>query len=68
MLITRKDKDEYIADVYEEMRKRGLSDSEIPIVIGKTGFMEALEEYPAQQLHYDVRDAVDEILVTAAAR
>ena len=27
-----------------------------------------LEEYPVQQLHYDVRDAVDEILVTAAAR
>ncbi len=68
MFISQEKKNEYIADVHEEMRRRGLSDSEIPIVIGKTGFMSVMEKYAEQQLHYDVRDAVDEILVTAAAK
>ena len=50
------------------MRRRGLSSAEIPMVIGKTGFLSALENYPEEQLHYDVSNAVDEILLTAARR
>lgn len=48
------------------MKRRGLTAEEIPAVIGKTGFMSALEEFPEEQMHYDVSDAVDEILLTAA--
>jgi hypothetical protein len=59
-------KQKYILLVYEEMKKRGFSSSEIPVVIGKTGFMDALNEYPEEQLHYSASAAVDEILLTAA--
>ena len=55
-----------IHKVYLEMKRRGLTAEEIPAVIGKTGFMSALEEFPEEQMHYDVSDAVDEILLTAA--
>ena len=37
-----------------------------PRVIEKTGFMDALEEYPLEQLHQSPSAAVDEILLTAA--
>lgn len=50
------------------MHRRGLTDEEIPKVIEKTGFMTALNEYPEEQLHYSISDAVDEILVTAARK
>lgn len=56
----------YIADVYAEMEKRGISNVDAPRVIGKTGFMGALNEYPEEQMHYDVYDAVNEILLVAA--
>lgn len=50
------------------MKNRGLTEEEIPVVIGRTGFMEAIEQYPEEQLHYDISDAVDEIILTAARR
>ncbi len=56
----------YIADVYAEMEKRGISNADASRVIGKTGFMGALDEYPEEQMHYDVYDAVNEILLVAA--
>ena len=46
--------------------RRGVNEDEIPRVIGKTGFMKALDEFPEAQLHYSAEDDVDEILVTAA--
>lgn len=66
MVITREKKDAYLQDVYIEMKRRGFQEDEIPKVIGKTGFMKALENYPEAQLHYEVSDAVDEIITTAA--
>ena len=66
MFITEEKKQEYIEDVRSALRRRGLTADEIPRVIGKTGFLEAMERSPEIQFHYDVRDAVDEILVTAA--
>lgn len=59
-------KQHYVSLVYKEMKNRGFSSSEIPVVIGKTGFMDALNEYPEEQLHYSASAAVDEILLTAA--
>ncbi len=59
-------KQDYINLVYCEMKNRGFSSSEIPNVIAKTGFMDALETYPEEQLHYSASAAVDEILLTAA--
>lgn len=56
----------YLADVYAEMEKRGISNADAPRVIGKTGFMSALDKYPEEQMHYDVYDAVNEILLVAA--
>ena len=58
----------YIADIYAEMEKRGISSDDAPRIIGKTGFMGALDEYPEEQMHYDVYDAVNEILLVAATR
>ena len=48
------------------MLRRGFTLEEIPKIIDKTGFLAALEEYPEEQLYYDVYDAVNEILLTAA--
>ena len=56
----------YIDDIYAEMKKRGFTAEEIPAVIGRTGFMTALEAYPEVQLHYATPDAVDEIILVAA--
>jgi hypothetical protein len=66
MVITREKKDAYLQEIYTEMKRRGFQEDEIPKVIGKTGFMTALEKYPEEQLHYEVSDAVDEIITTAA--
>ncbi len=59
-------KKRYIVDIYAEMEKRGISNADAPRVINKTGFMSALNEYPEEQMHYDVYDAVNEILLVAA--
>lgn len=59
-------KKKYKEKVYKEMLRRGFTEVEIPRVINKTGFMAALNEYPEEQMHYDVEDAVDEILLVAA--
>lgn len=65
-MISEERKNNYIQKVYQELNNRGVSYEDIPTVIGKTGFMAAMEEYPEEQLHYSIADAVDEILVTAA--
>ena len=62
MIISEEKKKKYIDKVYDEMKRRGFTADEIPIVISKTGFMIAIEEYPEEQMHYDI---VDEILFTA---
>ena len=66
MIVTKEKQEAYIAKVHNEMKRRGFTSEEIPAVINKTGFLAALEEYPEEQLHYDVSDAVDEIIMTAA--
>lgn len=58
-------KHDYIAKVYEEMKRRGLTFAESRAVIQKTGFKDALNDYPEEQLHYDVSEAVNEIIMTA---
>ncbi|MBO4808232.1 MAG: hypothetical protein J5537_04255 [Lachnospiraceae bacterium] len=68
MIISEEMKKQYIEDVHEEMKRRGFTSDEIPIVIGKTGFMSVMDKYPEEQLHYDVRDAVDEIMLTASVK
>ncbi len=60
-------KKEYMDDVRAELLTRGIAETDISKVIGKTGFERALEEFPEAQMHYDVEDAVDEILLVAAA-
>lgn len=59
---------EYIEDVYKEMRGRSFTEDEIPRVIAKTGFLEALDLYPEAQLHFAIKDAVNEILEIAAKK
>ena len=46
MTITKEKQDAYIAKVHNEMKRRGFTSEEIPVVINKTGFLSALEEYP----------------------
>lgn len=64
--VTEEYKQEYLSWVYEEMERRGIPKEDIPRVIAKTGFMDALEDYPDVQLLISTEDAVDEILVVAA--
>ena len=59
-------KKRYIKKIYEEMRKRGFTSEEIPKIISRTGFMDALNYCPEEQMLIAVEDAVDEIIVTAA--
>ena len=66
MIITEEKKQKYADKVYREMLRRGFTEDEIPRVLSKTGFQEALNEYPEEQMHYDVEDAVNEILFVAA--
>lgn len=66
MVITEERKREYIADVHAEMSRRGMTESQITNVISKTGFEEVMEKYPEEQMHYDVSDAVNEIILVAA--
>lgn len=58
-------KRDYIAKVHNEMKRRGFTSKEIQAIIDKTGFLSALEEYPEEQLHYDVSATVNEIIMTA---
>jgi hypothetical protein len=66
MIVSEKNKQEYILKVHKEMLQRGIKQNDIPKVIAKTGFMSAMQSYPEEQMHYDVSDAVDEILQIAA--
>lgn len=59
-------KQEYIKLVYAEMLKRGYLQTELDTIIAKTGFMQALNEYPEESLHYPVESSVDEIMLTAS--
>ena len=68
MGVTKEKKQAYINDLLAEMRRRGFSEEETSTIIGKTGFMEAIEKYPEEQLHYEVSDAVDEIITIAARK
>ncbi len=68
MVISKEKKEAYIDDVHSEMKRRGFTSDEIKVIIGKTGFMEAIDKYPEEQLRYDVSDAVDEIIMTAARK
>lgn len=43
--VSEEQKQDYIKKVYEEMRSRGFTEEEIPRVIGKTGFLDAINEY-----------------------
>lgn len=58
-------KTKYSADVRAELELRGVLD--VDKVIGKTGFVSALNKYPEEQMHYSVKDAVNEILLVAAS-
>lgn len=57
----------YLTEIYAELHNRGIAKEDIQRVINKTGFMSALEDYPEEQMHYSVKDAVNEILVVAAS-
>ena len=57
----------YKQEVFNEMENRGYGKEDIPNIIAKTGFLRALNEYPEQQLHDSIQDAVDEIIFVAAA-
>ena len=59
-------KKKYMQLVYEEMMSRGYHKSELDSVIAKTGFIQALNEYPEETLHYPVPNSVDEIMLTAS--
>lgn len=66
MVITEEMKRSYVEKVYKEIMCRGMSREEAAKIIGKTGFMEALEEYPEEQLHYSIKSTVSEIFMVAA--
>jgi hypothetical protein len=66
MAVTEERKQRYIVKVHEELKRRGFTAEEISILIGKTGFMSVMRNYPEEQMHYAVEDCVDEILITAA--
>ena len=57
--------DWYIQAVYAELENRGIEKDIIPDIIGKTGFLQALAEYPEYQLLDSISDAADEIVITA---
>lgn len=61
-------KNNYLQKVYKELNHRGISTSDIPKVIAKTGFIAVLDEFPEEQLHYSVKNAVNEILAVAATK
>lgn len=66
MIISEEMKKRYMADVYAELNNKGVSEEDIPRVIGKTKFIATFNKYPEAQLHYAPEDAAIEILVLAA--
>lgn len=66
MVVSEEKKQKYIDRVHKEMIRRGYSPEQIPMVIGKTGFAKVMEQYPEEQLHYSIEDAVDEIMFVAS--
>ena len=68
MAVSEERKKRYLSCVYGELRRRGLGDEDIPFVIGKTGFMSALNENPEEQMHCSPEAAAGEILLAAARR
>lgn len=54
--------------VHKEMSRCRYTPEEIPMVIGKTGFTKVMEQYPEEQMHYSIEDAVDEIVFVASLR
>lgn len=64
--VTEKMVKEYLEKIYKEMDRRNITGEDIPRVIAKTGFMDALAYCPEEQLNCSISDAVDEILVIAA--
>lgn len=65
-MVTEEMKKKYVAKVYAEMDRRGIGKDDADRVIAKTGFMSSLEQYPEEQIHYSVEDAVNEIIEVAA--
>lgn len=61
-----KAKEMYMAHIYEEFLHRDISEADAKRVIAKTRFIECLNKFPEEQLHYSIADAVDEIMQTAA--
>ena len=57
----------YIANVQAGLRRRGVFEEDIEIVIGKTPFYDMLNSYPEMQLHYGIEDTIDNILLVASA-
>ena len=57
----------YTNRIFEEMLERGYTEEEVTYIIDKTGFREALDKYPEEQMHDSISDAVDEIIFVAAA-
>ena len=66
MKTIQEQKNDYLASIYAELNDRGISNADAIRVIGKTGFIAALDEYPEEQMHYAASDAVNEILYVAA--
>lgn len=66
MVITEEQKEKYVARIHTELMNRGMTKEDAIRVIGKTGFNKAMQDYPDVQMHYSVRDAVNEILCVAA--
>lgn len=66
MVISEEKKQKYIDKVHKEMRRRGYTPEQIQMVTGKNGFMTVREQYPEEQLHYSIEDAVDEIMFVAS--
>ena len=65
MVISEEKKQKYIDMVHKERERRGYTPEQIPMVIGKTGFTKVMEQYPEEQMHYSIEDAVDEIMFVA---
>ena len=65
MSLLKMKKEAYKAKVYAKMIRRGIVEQDIPRIISTTGFERALDEFPDEQLHLSIKNAVDEIILTA---
>ena len=57
----------YKDKVTTELIRRGVSETNVQKVIAKTGFYDALEKFPEEQMRESISGTVDEILVIAAS-